>query len=41
MQELVKCKMELAELNENYLNTCHELHKAKDKNLAIAGKMTR
>lgn len=33
--------MTLAELNDNYLNTCHELHKCKEKNLAIAGKMTR
>lgn len=35
------CKMQLAELNESYLSTCHELHKSKEKNLAIAGKMTR
>ncbi|KAL0041347.1 hypothetical protein WJX79_000374 [Trebouxia sp. C0005] len=41
MEELVMCKMTLAELNDNYLNTCHELHKCKEKNLAIAGKMTR
>ena len=33
--------MRLAELNESYLSTCHELHKSKEKNLAIAGKMTR
>ncbi|KAL0050284.1 hypothetical protein WJX82_008110 [Trebouxia sp. C0006] len=41
MEELVMCKMQLAELNESYLSTCHELHKSKEKNLAIAGKMTR
>ena len=41
MQQLVTCKMQLAELNESYLSTCHELHKAKEKNLAIAAKMTR
>ena len=35
------CKMQLAELNENHLGTCHELHKSREKNLAIAGKMTR
>ena len=35
------CKMHLAELNESYLSTCHELHKSREKNLAIAGKMTR
>ncbi len=35
------CKMQLAELNDSYLSTCHELHKSKEKNLAIAGKMTR
>lgn len=40
-QELVLCKMQLAELNETHLGTCHELHKARDKNLAIAGKMTK
>lgn len=40
-QELVLCKMQLAELNETHLSTCHELHKAKEKNLAIAGKMTK
>lgn len=41
LQQLVTCKMQLAELNESYLSTCHELHKAKEKNLAIAAKMTR
>lgn len=41
LQQLVMCKMQLAELNESYLSTCHELHKAKEKNLAIAAKMTR
>ncbi|KAL0042207.1 hypothetical protein WJX77_006142 [Trebouxia sp. C0004] len=41
MEELVMCKMQLAELNESYLSTCHELHKSKEKNLAIAAKMTR
>ncbi len=35
------CKMQLAELSESYLGTCHELHKSREKNLAIAGKMTR
>ena len=41
LQDLVACKMQLAELNETYLSTCHELHKSKEKNLAIAGKMTK
>ena len=41
LQQLVMCKMQLAELNDSYLSTCHELHKAKEKNLAIAAKMTR
>lgn len=35
------CKMELAELHESHLKVRNELHKSKEKNLAIAAKMTR
>ena len=41
LQQLVMCKMQLAELNESYVSVCHDLHKSKEKNLAIAAKMTR
>lgn len=40
LQELVSAKLALAELHESYIKTRNELYRSKEKNLAIASKMT-
>lgn len=41
MQELVRTKMELAELHESYLKARNAAHKAHEKNLQVCAKMTK